>query len=446
MTGRIVVDYEELRRMSRVWETAATSLARQAVSVAALATQPCVATNAVFDPIGAARAEMAILAAAAVPHGLAAMSAKFAVDGVALEAVVCKEEFVDDFPVRELAAFDRWLSTAALRFPFDPAGVWRDGNARVGALGDAGIGYLSPFLEPVLSLIAPSGRFRSDVAAGRPLRVDPLFGLPLALVGALAPEGPGYVAASPLRPAWADSAIGSLGSAMRRVGDLEHTSSADLAVERVVAADGTTRWVVELPGMRHMGVSSDPEDLTGSVAAMASPATAYTRSVAQALDASGVPRGAPVLLVGHSEGGIVAMDLAGDPMFNGGRVRVTHVVAAGSPISSKSVAPGSGTVVLSVENVNDVVTHLDAVAAAPEQSVERRRQRFDERVNLGRRDEQHLRRRAHLPAVEGKRIREVRRHRARVVRGVEDDRVDAGLLGEHQRLPRIGLEPVAVLA
>ena len=366
MSGRVVVDYEELRRMSRVWEDAAKSVARQAVSVAALAAEPCVAANAVFDPMGAAHAEMAILAAAAAPHGLAALSAKFAADGLALEAVVVKEELVDDFPIRELAAFDSWLATAAFRLPFDPVGVLRDGSARLGALGDAGVGYLSPFLEPLLSTLAPAARFRSDVADARPLRVDPVVGLPLSLVGVVAPEGPGYVASAVIRPEWADRPIGSLGSAMRRVSDLERTSTADLAVERVTASDGTTRWVVELPGMRHMGVSADPEDLSGSVAAMALPATAYTRSVAAALDAAGVPRGAPVLLVGHSEGGIVAMDLAADPTFNGGRVRLTHVVAAGSPISSKQVAPGSGTKVLSVENVNDVVTHLDAVAAAPE--------------------------------------------------------------------------------
>jgi hypothetical protein len=366
VSDHIVVDYEELRRMARAWADAARSLAGQALSVASLAAEPCIATNSVFDPIGAAHAETSILAAAAMPHGLAAMSAKLAVDGVALEGVVLREEFVDDFPLRELMDFDGWLATAAFRLPFDSGGVWRDGNARLAALGGASIGYVSPFLEPALSLLAPSARFRSDVAAARALRVDPMLGLPLSLVGGVAPEGSGYATASPLRPRWADSAIGSVGSAMRRVSDLERMPAADLAVERVVGVDGATRWVVELPGMRHMSVSADPEDLSGAISAMALPATAYTRSVAKALDAAGVPQGAPVLLVGHSQGGIVAMDLAGDPAFNGERVRVTHVVAAGSPISSKQVAPGSGTKVFSVENVNDVVTHLDAVDAAPE--------------------------------------------------------------------------------
>src|SRR6185312_5042943 len=62
VSGHIVVDYEELRRMARAWADAAGSLAGQALSVASLAAESCIATNAVFYPMGAARAEMSILA------------------------------------------------------------------------------------------------------------------------------------------------------------------------------------------------------------------------------------------------------------------------------------------------------------------------------------------------------------------------------------------------
>ncbi len=126
--------------------------------------------------------------------------------------------------------------------------------------------------------------------------------------------------------------------------------------------------------------TADPEDLLGSGAALVRTTTNYTTCVREAIDAALVPRGAQVLLVGHSEGGIVAMDLAGDPAFNGGRVRVNQVVAAGSPISSKPVAAGSGTRVLSIENVNDIVTHLDAAdPPATRQSLQRLTYRFARR-------------------------------------------------------------------
>jgi hypothetical protein len=359
--GSIVVDYEELRRMSQVWAAAARSFASQALSVASLAAESCLVSNAVFDPIGAVRAETSIVAAAAVPHGLAALSARFAVDGLALEATVLKEQVVDDFPLRALADFDEWLATAAVRFPFAPGRTLHDGRQDLTQMGNAMLGYLSPFAEPLLTLFAPSPRFRADAAGRRPLTIEPFFGLPLALVGAVAPDGPGSASISRYQPVWVNTAPGSLGSVLRRIADLEAAPQAALAVERVLGQDGVPRYVVELPGMRHMGVATDPQDLSGSIAAMALPTTAYMRCVGEALDSGGAPRGAEVVLVGHSEGGIVAMDLAGDPSFNGGRVTVTHVVAAGSPISSKQVAPASATRVFSVENVNDVVTHLDAV-------------------------------------------------------------------------------------
>lgn len=366
MVSAIVVDYEELRRLAAVWRSAAQSLAQQAFAVGALAADPSIFVDAVFDPLGAAAVERAILAAAGGPHGIGGLSVKFAFDALALDAVVAKEQLADDFPLHQLEEVGRWLLTVPVDVLLAPRKTLRAGGHDLNALGNAVLGYVSPFTEPLLALLAPSARFRADVLAGRPLRVDPVLGLPLAAVDALAPEGPGYVSISRYRPAWAGTPAGSLGSVMHRVADLEHAPDASLAVERVVGPDGVSRYVVELPGMRHMGASSDPQDLTGSITAVVAHSTAYTRCVTEALDAAGVARGADVMLIGHSEGGIVAMDLAGDPSFNGGRVTVTHVVAAGSPISSKQVVAGSATKVFSVEDVNDIVTHLDAADSAVE--------------------------------------------------------------------------------
>ena len=50
---------------------------------------------------------------------------------------------------------------------------------------------------------------------------------------------------------------------------------------------------------------------------------------------------------------------------------------------------------------------------------------------------------AHLAGVEREREREVLAHRLEVVGRVDDDGVDAGLLGEHDRLAGVVLQPVA---
>jgi hypothetical protein len=253
----------------------------------------------------------------------------------------------------------------------------RAGIRDTAAVANAITGYAAPHTQALLEFFAPSPRFRLDVAEHRPLSVDPLFGMPLA---PLVPDGErtgGSVSISPYTPAWAGRPAQSISSMLDRVGDLEDQSAASVAVQRVAGADGVTRYVVVLSGMRSVVDTPDPEDLLGSGAALVRTTTTYTTCVREAVDAALVPVGAQVLLVGHSEGGIVAMDLAGDPAFNGDRVRVTQVVAAGSPVSSKPVARGSDTRVLSIENVNDIVTHLDAAdPPTSRQSLDRLTYRF----------------------------------------------------------------------
>ncbi len=357
----IVVDYEELHRLSAVWGAAARALAAQGSAVALLAAEPAIAENAVFDPLGAARVEWHLAAVVTGPHGLLSVSARLGFDALALQAVVRKEQLVDDLPVAQLGRLAEWLAVAGFRLPFAPAATAHEGAADAVALLDAAATYLAPFSESILQTFSPSERFRSDVAARRPVEVDPILGVSLAAIAAAEPDGPGRVVPSARRWSWGSSPPASAATAIRRVGDLENADDALLAVQRVSAGDGSTRYVVLLPGVRTFAETPDPLDLPGALHALVDGSSAYTRCVGEALDAAGVPAGAPVLLVGHSQGGIVAMDLAGDPEFNGRRVHVTHVIAAGSPVSSKTAV--GATRVLSVENVNDVVPHLDAVDA-----------------------------------------------------------------------------------
>ena len=333
-----VVDYEELARMSSVWAQAAASMARLGFQVGALAGSADLLASAMFDPLGATRAEAGILHAAVGPRGLAALSAGLEVDSVLLEAVIAKEQYVDDLPLHQVAAIERWLVMLPLELTLDPTRALHEGTRDTAALANAITGYAAPHTQTLLELLAPSLRFRLDVAQRRTLSVDPVLGVPLSALVPGSERTGGSVSISSYVPAWGARPAASIGSMLGRVADLEDQPAASIAVQRVAGADGVARYVVVLSGMRSMTNTPDPEDLLGSGAALVRTTTNYTTCVREAIDAALVPRGAEVVLVGHSEGGIVAMDLAGDPAFNGGRVRVTQVVAAGAPISSKPVA------------------------------------------------------------------------------------------------------------
>ena len=134
-------------------------------------------------------------------------------------------------------------------------------------------------------------------------------------------------------------------------------------VLETVSPDGGSAWVVVVPGTQEWSPRAGPNpfDLTTDVRAVTGDATVAAAGVAAALDLarSGSPRSRaddPVLLVGHSQGGILAAALAADAGF-ARRHRVTHLVTSGSPVGLFPV-PDSVRV-LSVQHADDPVHRLD---------------------------------------------------------------------------------------
>jgi pimeloyl-ACP methyl ester carboxylesterase len=135
-------------------------------------------------------------------------------------------------------------------------------------------------------------------------------------------------------------------------------------VVEVVRGDGGSAWVLVVPGTQEWSprAGANPFDLTSDVRAVTGGATVAAAGVAAALDAvrsragSRSTPGDPVVLVGHSQGGILAAALASDPGFRS-RHRVSHVVTSGSPVGLFPVPPT--TRVLSVEHGDDPVPRLD---------------------------------------------------------------------------------------
>jgi pimeloyl-ACP methyl ester carboxylesterase len=95
------------------------------------------------------------------------------------------------------------------------------------------------------------------------------------------------------------------------------------------------------------------------IRALAGQRTAYEDGIFAALSAAGVGPDEEVMLVGHSEGGIVAVNAARDATRSG-QFRVTHVVTAGSPIGKVVRTLPDSVQVLALENSADVVPHCDA--------------------------------------------------------------------------------------
>ena len=138
-------------------------------------------------------------------------------------------------------------------------------------------------------------------------------------------------------------------------------SEGRVRVVELPAADGTTTWVVQVPGTHGSWFEGGrvPMDWPANVSLMLAATSASSVAAATALDRAQAGRAGPgdrVVLVGHSQGGIVAAALASDPGFRR-RHRVTHVVAAGSPIDQFPIP--AATEVLSLQHRGDPVHVLD---------------------------------------------------------------------------------------
>lgn len=136
-------------------------------------------------------------------------------------------------------------------------------------------------------------------------------------------------------------------------------------VIQVPQPDGTSAWIVQLPGTQEWEASAgeNPFDLSTDVVAMTGVATAAAAGATRALDEAMARAGRagardPVMLVGHSQGGIVAASLASDPRFREGH-DVRAVLTFGAPVGAFPVP--DEVAVLSVEHVQDIVPRLDGV-------------------------------------------------------------------------------------
>lgn len=184
-------------------------------------------------------------------------------------------------------------------------------------------------------------------------------------IGVLTEHGDRVVAVDAAEPR-ATAAPTGLGDL---IADTVSTASVDgrVRVTEVVGADGASTWIVAISGTQSWSPvpGENPFDLTADVRAIREEATAAGMGVHLALlhaqQRSGRDtRDEPVMLVGHSLGGLLATALAADPAFRRGR-SVTAVVTAGAPTGRINLPPSIG--VIAIEHAADPVPRLDGTPA-----------------------------------------------------------------------------------
>ncbi|WP_448630815.1 alpha/beta fold hydrolase [Cellulomonas soli] len=135
------------------------------------------------------------------------------------------------------------------------------------------------------------------------------------------------------------------------------TSEAAITVQRIDHPDGTRSWAVEIPGTQQGSpAAAVPTDLSTNLQLMARQRDDMTAAVIEAMRAAGVGPDEPVLLAGHSQGGMVAMSVASATV---GTFAVKAVVTAGSP--DLPGPPPPGVQVLAIRHTADLVPQVDGL-------------------------------------------------------------------------------------
>lgn len=151
--------------------------------------------------------------------------------------------------------------------------------------------------------------------------------------------------------------------AEERLGKIDLASGlsyATIAIQRYEREDGSSAWLVTIPGTD--GQEDSPFGWEQNIELMSSNSERRMqadsiRMVTEAMEQAGIGSDEPVALIGHSQGGIVAAAVAAD--FSK-RYNIEHVVTAGSPIANHPIP--NNTWVTSIEIEDELVAALDGAA------------------------------------------------------------------------------------
>lgn len=365
--GGVEARLEDLRTLARGSDDLALTYGSISAQCHTVLADADLLASAVLDPAGAARVEAALLGALDGRGGLSRLAARFGEQALGLRATAASYDAVEAAQAEMLDRL-RWVCGAAA-LPMLPA--LASVGLRAGALGYA----LDVDFE---RLLTEHPGTVDTVMGGGPGLLSVLTGHDVHdvtaasnLLGLFYPDGEPHAEGLDVDPAMGEPP-GGFGDL---VGGLDHRNeqagTADQIDVRVIEhADGTKAYIVDLPGTKVMdwpGFNPASNDMGTNVHILGGDVTARERAVAHALFLAGAGSNDPVMLVGHSQGGMLAAQAAHDSGRPEFPYNVTHVVTAGSPIARADVP--AHVQVLALENTRDIVPHLDARENRPRPNV-----------------------------------------------------------------------------
>ena len=390
--GGLDAEYADLLDTAAALQSAAAELSTIAWSTDQVLTDGSLLASSLLDPAGVAAVEAAVLAAVAGPHGLLRAAGQLEVTSLHLRTAVLAYRAADELG-SGLHQIRQWVGVAEVAVGAPLVILASRSSVTAPAVepftADHGARYLTehpglvedvaggaPTLLQGVVGIAAGPAPGLHLGEGNP--GHPLFGHSLeqaaALLASLYPPGSAVVVgrgSDRQAPAVPASVVDLMAGLEHRDARAAGDAQGEIDVRRLTRTgpDGqvSTSWIVDLPGTKSWDV--DPShrthlnDLATNLTTMAGVPSARVDGLTEALRQAGVGRDEPVMLVGHSQGGLVAMRAA-ETYAHDGSFRVTHVVTAGSPTARMPV-PASVSV-LALENRYDLVPRLDGEPAPPE--------------------------------------------------------------------------------
>jgi hypothetical protein len=334
--GGIAARCDDLVILGRLYGRAATDIGGAALRLNGYLVDPALYASGLLDPAGLARAQASLAAALDGPHGLSAVAARCGATAVELTAAAEAYRTADTLQARIGPDL-----TTAWRAPAAVAGAvtaLADGEwGRAGSVlmaEDPGIADLtSDFLR---GLAAAAWSFYPD---GHPI---------VRSTGA----DPGEDAAGPPR---------NLEAIVSGLARRDASGQGEVDVRRMKGSDGRRYAIVDIPGTRDWTFAPDNPhiaDVGTDLHAFLGERTTEENGIVAAMRAAGVRSTDRVMLVGHSQGGMLAVQTATD-CARFGEFDVTHVVTAGSPVGTSAAQMPGSVQLLALENDGDAVPHLD---------------------------------------------------------------------------------------